>query len=142
MQAKLSRDEYKKEEAQRNRAAQAHLDSIIAHPEDEETVFKGVRGYFQQRFFLDDEEMNADSMLSLSKKSIDKLLQKYDAKDLKDLGSKCTSESSAMTKRILFIMTISNKLQIDYDPDDWGAIDSLSDLGKVICKELNSVPSK
>lgn len=47
-----------------------------------------------------------------------------------------------MTKRILFIMTISNKLQIDYDPDDWGAIDSLSDLGKVIWKELNSVPSK
>lgn len=70
MRAKLSRDEYKKEEAQRNRAAQTYLDSMIAHPEDEETVCKGVRGYFQQRFFLDDEEMNKDSMLSLSKKAL------------------------------------------------------------------------
>lgn len=118
--------------------ADGHIEAIVASRGDRSVVREQLRLYLQCRFVLEDEDFVTEDLTTLASKSIERLLQRYGNEGLKDLSSGCMGESSAVTKRILFVMTLRRKLGIAKDVEGFGAASTIDQLADAICRALPS----
>lgn len=112
------------------------LDAITARPSDLDFVHQQLRLYVQCRFVLDDVDMDSDNLAVLSERSIRKLMQVHDSKELQDLSAGCMGESSVSTKRTLFLLTLRRKLGITSGIDEFGAASTIAQLAEVVSHNL------
>lgn len=114
------------------------IEVIAASKGDRSVVLEQLRLYLQCRFVLEEEDLATDDLTALASKSIERLLQRYGNEGLKDLSSGCMGESSAVTKRILFVMTLRRKLGIAKDVEGFGAASTIDQLADAVCRALPS----
>lgn len=114
------------------------IEAIAASRGDRSVVREQLRSYLQCRFVLEEEDFVTDDLTALASKSIERLLQRYGNEGLKDLSSGCMGESSAVTKRILFVMTLRRKLGIAKDVEGFGAASTIDQLADAVCRALSS----
>ena len=113
------------------------LDEICSHPNDYEKVHEALRGFIQNKYLLDDEEMTTDNILALSEISLKKMLSRYRKETLQDVSSVCSGASSASTKKVLLIMALQKELGIKFDLETYGSIDSVAALSKAVVTKMN-----
>lgn len=114
------------------------IEAIAVSRGDRSFVREQLRSYLQCRFVLEEEDLVTDDLTALASKSIERLLQRYGNEGLKDLSSGCMGESSAVTKRILFVMTLRRKLGIAKDVEGFGAASTIDQLADAVCRALPS----
>ena len=119
-----------------NEQADRHIKAIIAASDDIDSVHRELRFYLQCRFILDDEDMDTDDLKELADRSISRMLAKHQNEDLDDLSSGCMGESSATTKKILFMMTLRRKLDVDVDAERLGSALTVRQLAEIVSDSL------
>lgn len=116
--------------------ADEHLESMVASLGDVDLMYRELRSYLQCRFLLEDEDMDTDDLKELAERSIDRMLANHQNEDLEDLSAGCMGESSAMTKKILFVMTLRRKLGIEGGVERFGSASSVHELAGIIRESL------
>lgn len=127
-----------KEHAKANESAANQL--LQKLKEDKETsAFLGhLKQYIRLRYLLDDDPYWSDDLNEYSKYSIKKMTEKTGGEvKLRDLGINCAGASSAMTKRLLLIISLRKGLEIDLDPEAAASVETVHELASLLQSALH-----
>ncbi len=87
------------------------------------------RDYLCAKFMLRPEEIQTDDFYAICQLSVEKASQlPKGALDAAEFASKCGGATTAMNKKVLFLMAMKQELNIDITPEEGAAVDRLSQL--------------
>lgn len=92
--------------------------------------FSGLfRAYLCAKFMLDPDEIQTDDFYAICQLSAEKAARfPKGALDAAELASKCGGATTAMNKKVLFLMALKRELDIDISPEEGAVVDRLSQL--------------
>lgn len=98
-----------------------------------DTVYTHLKPYIMYKFLLMEEDMTTEDFTELVKISIAKT-SKLDPALLKEIqrAQKCSSASSVAIKKVLLYMDIQRQLDIRFDPEKTGDIETIRDIAALI----------
>lgn len=87
------------------------------------------RAYLCAKFMLEPDEIQTDDFYAICQLSAEKAARfPKGALDAAELASKCGGATTAMNKKVLFLMALKRELNIDISPEEGAAVDRLSQL--------------
>ena len=127
------------ERVKRNTAEAIEVLEALKHEDDSERFEEGLKRYIKLRYLLDDDPYWDDDLDRYTAYSIKKTLEKSEGGvKLRDLGINCAGASSAMTKRLLLLISLRKGLEIDLDPEAAALVETLGDLAGLLQSALQS----
>ena len=126
-----------KEHAKVNEVAANEMLQRLKEDKDENTFLGHLKSYIRLRYLLDDDPYWSDDLDEYTKYSIKKIMERSgDEVKLRDLGINCAGASSAMTKRLLLIISLRNGLGIDLDPEAAASVETVYELASLLQSAL------
>ena len=126
-----------KEHAKINEAAANQMLQKLKADKDESAFLEHLKSYIRLRYLLDDDSYWSDDLDEYSKYSIKKMMERSDDEvKLRDLGINCAGASSAMTKRLLLIISLRKGLDVELDPEAAASVDTVCELASLLQSAL------
>lgn len=126
-----------KEHAKVNEVAANEMLQRLKEDKDENTFLGHLKSYIRLRYLLDDDPYWSDDLDEYTKYSIKKIMERSgDEVKLRDLGINCAGASSAMTKRLLLIISLRKGLGIDLDPEAAASVETVYELASLLQSAL------
>lgn len=126
-----------KEHAKVNEVAANEMLQRLKEDKDENTFLGHLKSYIRLRYLLDDDPYWSDGLDEYTKYSIKKIMERSgDEVKLRDLGINCAGASSAMTKRLLLIISLRKGLGIDLDPEAAASVETVYELASLLQSAL------
>lgn len=126
-----------KEHAKVNEVAANEMLQRLKEDKDENTFLGHLKSYIRLRYLLDDDPYWSDDLDEYTKYSIKKIMERSgDEVKLRDLGINCAGASSAMTKRLLLIISLRKGLGIDLDPEAAASVKTVYELASLLQSAL------
>lgn len=102
-------------------------------PMDRTQFDRLFRAYLCAKFMLEPEEIQTDDFYAICRLSAEKAARfPKGALDAAELASKCGGATTAMNKKVLFLMALKRELGIDISPEEGAAVDRLSQLMELV----------
>ena len=100
--------------------------------------FDGLfRGYLCAKFMLEPAEIQTDDFYAICQLSAEKAARfPKGALDAAELASKCGGATTAMNKKVLFLMALNRELGAAISPEEGAAVDRLSQLTELVYGRL------
>lgn len=96
------------------------------------------RNYLCAKFMLEPEELDTDDFYALCQRSAEKAASfPPGALDAAELASKCGGATTAMNKKVLFLMAVNRELGAAITPEEGASIDRLSQLTDLVYERLH-----
>ena len=126
-----------KEHAKVNEVAANEMLQRLKEDKDENTFLGHLKSYIRLRYLLDDDPYWSDDLDEYTKYSIKMIMERSgDEVKLRDLGINCAGASSAMTKRLLLIISLRKGLGIDLDPEAAASVETVYELASLLQSAL------
>ena len=126
-----------KEHAKVNEVAANEMLQRLKEDKDENTFLGHLKSYIRLRYLLDDDPYWSDDLDEYTKYSIKKIMERSgDEVKLRDLGINCAGASSAMTKRLLLIISLRKGLGIDLNPEAAASVETVYELASLLQSAL------
>ena len=98
---------------------------------------KVFTNYLCYKFFLEPQEIKTDDFYEICQFSVDKTSKLPPGTiDASEAASKCGGATTAMNKKILFLLAIRRELDVHFSGHEGASIDTLSQLIDLIYKKL------
>jgi len=112
----------------------AHMRSVGA---DESELYPLIKSYLCLKFMIDESEAHSDELVELAKQSIEQIagLKKGGLKFVDHSGS-CSSVSSAITKKVLLLISLQKALGITFPKEEVAYILTVTQLTHSVAKRL------
>ena len=95
------------------------------------------RGYLCAKFMLEPAEIQTDDFYAICQLSAEKAARfPKGALDAAELASKCGGATTAMNKKVLFLMALNRELGAAISPEEGAAVDRLSQLTELVYGRL------
>lgn len=96
-----------------------------------------IKRYLCVRFMLNPEEADGEDIVKLAEQSVEQIanLQKNGLK-VKEHSGTCASVSSAVTKKILLLISLQKALNIKFAKEETANITTVSQLSVAVAREL------
>lgn len=89
--------------------------------------------YLCAKFMLEPAEIQTDNFYAICQLSAEKAARfPKGTLDAAELASKCGGATTAMNKKVLFLMALKRELGIDISPEEGAAVDCLSQLTALV----------
>lgn len=100
--------------------------------------FDGLfRAYLCAKFMLEPAEIQTDDFYAICQLSAEKAARfPKGALDAAELASKCGGATTAMNKKVLFLMALNRELGAAISPEEGAAVDRLSQLTELVYGRL------
>ena len=96
-------------------------------------------GYLCDKFMLEREELTTDDFYALCQKSAEKASQLPPGLlDASELASKCGGATTAMNKKVLFLLAVNRELGVKITAEEGVAIDTFSQLKQLVYDKLRN----
>lgn len=116
--------------------ADAALQKLLSGDLDREGFRREVRAFTLAKFFLTEEEVEAEGtedLLELANASVEKLLRNEDKSVKLAVGSTtCTNQSSTDIKKVLLSMTLQRSLGVKFTPEYSASLETITQLGDAL----------
>lgn len=109
---------------------------------DKEEVYKHLKSYICSRFKLEEATCATDDILELAEISLEKRDELSDSDSEEGAPDLCSGASSALSKKILLLLSIEKKLHIEFLPEEIPNIRTVKDLCEQIMVKMTSTKDK
>ena len=125
------------ERVKRNTLKANEVLEVLKHEQDPMLFEEDLKRYIQLRYLLDEDPYWDNDLDRYAAYSIKKTLEKNkEGLKLRDLGVNCAGASSAMTKRLLLLISLLKGLGIELDPEAAASVETLGELAGLLQSAL------
>lgn len=131
----MTQQEYENQIAAASSKSQIILDQIRQAVTEKLSLTTLLRQYILLRFMLEESECSGENIVSWAEQSVEKIagLKKGGLK-ISDRSGNCAAVSSAVTKKILLLISLQKALGINFPKEAAAEIQTLSELENMIWK--------
>lgn len=117
--------------------AKKHIKEIKGNENiDIRNLYFHLREYVKARFWLEEEDVEDESLMALAEKSIANA-NNISLEEIEELDApSCTGATAAISKKVLFLVTLEKQLDIKIPNNETVKNDSIENLSKIIYREL------
>lgn len=120
------------------KSALHHADFILKHPDLSFDEFsRRFTLYMCDKFMLTEKELVTDNFYEICQLSAEKAAHLPKGMlDASELASKCGGATTAMNKKVLFLLAVNREFQIEITAEESISIDTFTDLKELVYKKL------
>lgn len=132
------RKDIKEQILKNKKSAQQRADFLLNHPNLDWDTFSGeFTMYLCEKFMLVPEEITTDHFYEICQLSADKAANlPKGLLDASELASKCGGATTAMNKKILFLLAVNREFQIDIQAEESVQIETLTQLKQLVYTKM------
>ena len=132
------RQKIKERILRQQKLSQNFVDLILSQKYMDQAEFKKLFfAYMCSKFSLETEEVTTDNFYEICQISAEKVAKMpHGELDAAESASKCGGATTAMNKKILFLLAVNREYQIQLDADDSIRIDTFLDLTDCVYQKL------